>query len=548
MGTPFSTLRLANELIRLGGLGAYQRFQSHSRKPREAQERWLSSMLRANQDSHYGKAHGFDRLRTPRDYQSAVPLVDHDDLKPWVERIMKGEHGVLTTEPVLMLEKTSGSTASSKYVPYTASLRREFQQATSAWLTDLLTRRPKLRDLGSYWSLSPAAQTREFTEGGLPIGFEDDTEYFGLIERWVLRQSILVPSEAARVPDMDTMRYLTLRFLLGDDRLGLISVWNPSFLTLLLREVPRHAEPLLRDLAQGTLTPPSPLPQALHQQLARGLRPNPARAADLKSCLQGDGQPLGTELWPNLQLISCWTEGMATHALPELERLFPGVEIQGKGLLATEGFVSFPLMGQPGAAIALDSHFFEFLPEGRTEPLLLHELEVGQRYEVVISTGGGFYRYRLQDVVQVVGRCQETPLITFVGKNDKVSDLVGEKLNELMVGQLLEEVLTAGGVRWRMMAPEWGDPPRYCLFLETDLSDEELGHVTELVERRLHENRHYAYARQLGQLGPLVGIRLSDHAEARYLAGCESLGQKVGNIKPCYLHKALGWRERLVAR
>ena len=32
--------------------------------------------------------------------------------------------------------------------------------------------------------------------------------------------------------------------------------------------------------------------------------------------------------------------------------------------------------------------------------LLLHELEAGQDYEVVVTNGSGLYRYRMGDVVQ----------------------------------------------------------------------------------------------------------------------------------------------------
>ena len=49
------------------------------------------------------------------------------EIEPWIERIGRGEPNVLTTEPVLMMEKTSGSSGAAKYIPYTRSLRREFQ-------------------------------------------------------------------------------------------------------------------------------------------------------------------------------------------------------------------------------------------------------------------------------------------------------------------------------------------------------------------------------------------------------------------------------------
>src|SRR5205085_4734172 len=117
-------------------------------------------------------------------------------------------------------------------------------------------------------------------------------------------------------------------------------------------------------------------------------------------------------IWPRLALISCWADAAAGQFLAELRQLFPEVEIQPKGLLATEGFVSFPLTDKPGAALALRCHFFEFEELGG-RCRLAHELDRGGRYRVVVTTAGGLYRYQLGDEVEVVGFLHQCPLIRF---------------------------------------------------------------------------------------------------------------------------------------
>ena len=58
----------------------------------------------------------------------------------------------------------------------------------------------------------------------------------------------------------------------------------------------------------------------------------------------------------------------------QLRELFPQVEIQPKGLLATEGCVSFPLTRRPAPVLAVRSHFFEFQEIDAPERLrLAHE-------------------------------------------------------------------------------------------------------------------------------------------------------------------------------
>ena len=67
-------------------------------------------------------------------------------------------------------------------------------------------------------------------------------------------------------------------------------------------------------------------------------------------------------LWPHLQVISCWTDANAAAPAAHVARLFPHARIQGKGLIATEGFISLPLAGHEGAALSVRSHFLEFAP------------------------------------------------------------------------------------------------------------------------------------------------------------------------------------------
>jgi hypothetical protein len=478
----------ANGLWALANAPAYLRFCRALRQPRQTQERLLLRFLRRNAGSEYGQRHGYAAIRSVREFQKRVPIVTYDDLEPWVERICNGRPNILTTEPVLRLEKTSGSSSAAKYIPYTASLLAEFQNAVGAWMFDLFTRRPGLLGGAQYWSISPAGQKKEVTSGGLSVGFDDDTDYFRPLERWLLRQVLAVPGSVCRVPDIETNRSVTLDYLRRCRHLRFISVWSPSFLTLLMSRLPS------------------------------GTRPR--------------------DFWPDLQLISCWTSGGSARYVAALRDLFPGVEIQGKGLLATEGVVSIPLIGGPASAPALTSHFLEFVgADGQAR--LVDEIEVGARYRVLLTTGAGFARYDLGDMVDVVAPAA----IEFIGRADSISDLCGEKLNETFVGRVLEEATGEFGLRgFLMLAPEESKPLRYVLFVEAPVDDA----LADFVDRRLRAAFHYDYCRKLGQLGPIEVVRVCNTAD-RYLQGCIALGQRAGNVKPAYLRREFGWRERLGA-
>ena len=543
----------ANALWQLDGAGNTRRYRRALRDPRGTQEAVLMRLLKANAECEYGRRHRFEQIRSVREFQETVPEVTYADLEPAIDAIRRGRQGVLTAEPVLMFEKTGGSGGTAKYIPFTVSLRREFSAAVAPWMADLYRHFPDLWRGGAYWSVSPAAARREVTEGGIPVGFEEDSDYFGPLARWTLGRLLLTPRELPRVPRIDTWQYLTLRFLLATDQLTLISVWNPSFLTLLLEAIPSHQEQLLVDIARGSLLPPTPLPPELRTALAAQVRPLPLRTQALYRILREQGKLTSSAVWPHLSVVSCWADAEAARGIPELRRQLPGVEIQPKGLLATEGVVSLPLVGQRGAALAVTSHFLEFRDEAAPEapPRLVDELEVGGSYELLITTGGGFYRYALGDRIRVAGFVERTPLVEFIGRVGIVSDLRGEKLHVDRAREVVASTLAVFQITptFAMLAPEWPQGPgkgrpAYFLFLHADnLDAARLQELASNVEAGLAECPHYAYCRRLGQLGPLTAVRLQRGAAQWYLDRCVSLGQRYGDVKPVALHRAPGWRD-----
>ncbi len=380
-------------------------------------------------------------------------------------------------EPVLRRLPTSGTAASSKWIPYTVSLYREFQNGIAPWIVDLFIHYPKIMTGRSYWAISPVAAAG--------TSFGDDTEYLGWARRWV-SSTLAVPLTVRRHRDISRWRRATLKHLKACRDLTFISIWHPSFLTLLLEEIE-----------------------------------NPA------------------ELWPNLRLISCWADAAAEQSAKNLSRMFPQAALQPKGLIATEGFVSLPLWNRTGAALAIRSHFFEFLDESG-DVRLAHELVTGQEYSVVLTTGGGLRRYRLHDLVRVTGFENECPLLRFIGRENHVSDRFGEKVSEDQIRSALR------GLRsdFAMVACE---DRAYTLFIQADQAcDRELLEYGERLEKALIKNIHYRYCRSLGQLEAVRIFRITRRGLHAYLAACKERGQQLGNAKPVWLHCSGGW-ERVFA-
>jgi hypothetical protein len=260
-------------------------------------------------------------------------------------------------------------------------------------------------------------------------------------------------------------------------------------------------------------------------------------------------------LWPQLRMISCWTDGNSAPASRKLAALFPQALVRGKGLIATESFVSLPWEARDASVLAVRSHFLEFLPldsnyePDAAHPQLAHELEPGQRYSVVITTGGGFYRYHLGDIVEVAGREQQCPLVRFVSRR-QIADWCGEKLHEAHVARVLAAAFS--GLRvppsFAMLACDTVGPvPNYVLYLEAGMPENQLCEIAASVDSGLEENFHYRYARRLGQLGA-IAVFAAEHAEESYVSACIARGQRAGDVKSVALDPHDGWTAKFKGR
>jgi len=529
----------------------------------------LRAYLRGNALTAFGKAHGFEYIHNYEDFARRVPLADYDDLQPWIEGIRRGESNVLTQEAITHLVPTSGTSSARKLIPFTAGLQREFNAAIGPWLVDLFRQAPGVIGGSAYWSVTPV--TDNFASGAIgerplgwrsasrsegqpqnpgaevltplqpkgrapiscaiPIGFDSDSAYLGGARKRLVDAIMAVPTAVQQAGSLEAFRYVTLLALLRCRELRLISVWHPSFLSLLLDALPSQWEKLLADVERGTLS------CADGFRSERALRflakPLPERANELRAA--GPLQP--AMLWRELRVISCWGDGPAELAAADLRARFPNVLLQPKGLLATEAFVTLPFGAfQP---LAIRSHFFEFIDAaGRVH--LADSLREGAEYEVVITTGGGLWRYRLGDRVMVSGSVGKTPSLRFLGRSGNVSDRFGEKLSEVFVAEAMREVFGEDSPRpsFALLAPdEDGEGCRYTLYVE----GRPQANLAEQVDQALRRSPGYDYCRGLGQLLPLRVFVIGAGGYESFAGRLASEGARLGDIKPAVLSRLSGW-------
>lgn len=97
----------------------YADTQRWATKPVEAQQKVFRSLLASAKETAFGKDHFFTAIKNYADFAQKVPVRDYEELKPYVDRVVKGEGNVLWKGKPIYFAKTSGTTSGAKYIPLT---------------------------------------------------------------------------------------------------------------------------------------------------------------------------------------------------------------------------------------------------------------------------------------------------------------------------------------------------------------------------------------------------------------------------------------------
>lgn len=476
--------------------------------PKAAQQRVQKEIFARFVKSEYGKSLEIDSLA---DWHR-IPIVDYDDIEAWIRADIETtiqnpksaflgsrlgmRQNRMADEPILFYEKTSGSRAAAKLIPYTKSLRRSFNQMFCVWAHDLIVNGPTFSTGKIYFCISPQIG-ESVTEN---LGLEDDSEYLDGWLRWFLNPFLVSTTGINRLRNVEEFKEKLCLTLLLEEKLEIISIWSPSFLKVHLDYIQTHRTRLREKLRN--------------------------RISASRYQLLNEPEIPWTQLWSELKLISCWDSAQAKEQAKFLRSLFPGVLVQGKGLLATEAPMTIPLIEASGCVPVLDEVFFEFEDEAQ-KIYQLHEIETGAIYSLIISQKGGLYRYRMGDRVRVSHFYLGTPCLEFLGRTQTTSDLVGEKLQEEFVAEVLES-LQLEGTFFQSLIPVTKPTEHYVLLL--DQANESACAIAQRLDNALMRSHHYQRSRLLGQLSP-ARVLVSQRIPEIVLKYQMQSGRKWGDIK-----------------
>ena len=458
-------------------------------QPEAVQETVLMEMVRASENTVFGREHQFEEIRTVQDFRERVPLSEWSDYEAYSERLMSGESDVLFPGNAVFFYRTSGSTSANKEIP--ESRREETARkaiAQARVLERILT--TSLSSILKSFAFFERADKEE-TESGIPIGSASG--------RTMNMNASRISKRLAYSPGLvdelsgEALLYTIMRCTLVFDDVTAILGNNAWMMQRLVDLAQAQAEEIIEDIRKGTNK--YPLSDSLQEQEKAALRPNPRRADHLEKLFR-TGRLIPKYYWPELRVASFWLGGTVGVFADRIRPLLPEKTVfLDVGYGASEAKINIPMCPDTSAGpLSVFTSFFEFLPEDGSEPILAHQLEDGKVYEIILTTYGGLYRYQIKDLVRVDGFTGRTPNICFLSRNGDCGNLAQERVPGALLLDVIRKAAAEASCGLRA-AQVYPDPEklRYRVCVETDTEVSDCRALRTLIEDMLCEE-HYGYS------------------------------------------------------
>jgi hypothetical protein len=350
------------------------------------------------------------------------------------------------------------------------------------------------------------------------------------------------PTDVYHIADYKARYYAIMR--MGIERnTTLLLTANPSTLVEMQTNANEFFDDYCNDIEHGTVSDKFPIPDAIRKAMLARLKPNPARAAELRKLKDRYGTVLPKHYWPNMQVINVWFCGNTRIYYEKVRDSFPVdsvfhefsyvcTECKG-GLVLKSNMEETTLFGHKS--------YFEFIHESEIDnpnPRIyqVHELTEGQRYSMLVTTCSGLYRYNMNDLLEVSGYYNEFPMIKFIQKVNGTISLTGEKLHERQFIEAVHEVEKKTG----KIAPffvGFADPQKsnykfYYEFADQFISFKEAEEFTAQLDKCLQDyNPEYREKRGSNRLKAPETAILPPESFERFKAACIDRGYRDGQFK-----------------
>ena len=338
--------------------------------------------------------------------------------------------------------------------------------------------------------------------------------------------------------------YNIYRFALMDEDVTFIFSVFFSINVSQLAYLQKNWRVIVDDIEKGIISESIPLKSELRQELASLIKPMPERAAYLRRQFeQGFDDTLFRRLWPHLTVVCSIGNASFKPAADYVRGFSLGVPFDFSIYGASEALVAACWqLESTDMQLLTDSCFYEFIPAetGTEDParlLTLDQLEEGEKYEVLITTQAGLYRYHLKDVIEVKGFRNRVPLISFVYRKGQLFNIAGEKFSEEDARNTIEMLEKAHGVtvdHWLFYQDDSVMPSRYSLVVESDADLDWDACIDELEGYMGVCNKRYPSQRAKAFISRLIVQHQQPGTHDAWAARCVEQGASAAQVKPVH--------------
>lgn len=356
--------------------------------PHRAQKKVFDHLIVQGRNTLFGRDHGFNSIKSYKEFVSKVPLRDYEDLRPYIDKVVSGQSDVLWPDKPIYLCKTSGTTSGAKYIPISKeSISNHIDSAKHALLS-YINESGKSDFVDGKMIFLQGSPELEL-KGGIHLG-----RLSGIVAHHVPRYL-----QKNRVPTFET---------------NCIADWEEKL------------DAIIEETHDQDLRLISGIPSWVQMYFER--------------LLLYTGKQSVAEVFPNFSLLVHGGVNFEPYK-PIFSKLI-GKEIPSiETYPASEGFIAFQdSQNERGLLLVTnDGIFYEFVPleeihQESPSRIPLSEVKIGVNYAIVLNTNAGLWGYLIGDTVKFVSL--DPPRIVVTGRVKHFISAFGEHV-------IAEEVETA---------------------------------------------------------------------------------------------------------
>ncbi|MBO6184053.1 MAG: GH3 auxin-responsive promoter family protein [Chryseobacterium sp.] len=354
-----------------------QKAEEFKKNAEKNQEKLLLSLVETAQKTLFGRTYDFENIKSVKDFQEKIPVADYEDLKPYIEKVKRGQRDILWTETPEYFAKTSGTTSGSKYIPISKEgMPFQVKGAQSALFHYI------------------AKKNNADFVGGKMIFLQGSPE---LEEVFGVKTGRLSGIVAHHIPNY-----------LQKNRL-------PSWETNLIEDWETKVDKIVEETEKENMTLISGIPPWLIMYFEKLIEKNGKKIK---------------QIFPNLQLIV--TGGVNYEPYRDkMEELLGGKVDIVQTFPASEGFFAFQDDYTKEGLLLLTNHgiFYEFIPleeygKPNAKRLTLKDIEFNKDYALILTTNSGLWAYSIGDVVRFIDKNPHRILVS--GRTKHFTSAFGE--------------------------------------------------------------------------------------------------------------------------